>query len=166
MNRRHIREHVFCMLFEKDFYERTELPGQLLLYLDEVEAVQEDKDYLLERTLQVVDLTEEIDKEIDALSDGWRISRIGKTDLAILRLAIYEIRHDEMIPVSVSINEAVELAKKYGGDRSYGFINGILAKLVKEHPELLKKDDALKKKAVSEEADSDAGEAASGEGLE
>lgn len=149
MNRRNIREHVFRMVFEKDFYERAELPGQLLLYLDDVEALQEEKDYLMERALQVVDLADEIDQEIDETSESWRISRIGKVDLAILRLAVYEIRHDEAIPVSVAINEAVELAKKYGGDRSYGFINGILAKMVREHPELSDKD---KKAALDTES--------------
>ena len=147
MNRRNIREHVFRMVFEKDFYERAELPKQLLLYLEDVEAVQEEKDYLMERALQVVDLSEQIDAEIDEISESWRISRIGKADLAILRLAVYEIRHDDKIPVSVAINEAVELAKKYGGERSYGFINGILAKMVKDHPELAHKDLKLSKEA-------------------
>jgi N utilization substance protein B len=132
MNRRNIREHVFCMVFQKDFYDRAELPNQLLLYLEEVDATQEEKDYLIERALKVVDLSDEIDQEIDQASERWRVGRIGKTDLAILRLAVYEMNHDEDVPASVAINEAVELAKKYGGDQSYGFVNGILAKLVRE----------------------------------
>lgn len=143
MNRRNIREHVFRMVFEKDFYERAELPQQLLLYLEDVEAMPEEKDYLMERALQVVDLSDQIDREIDEISESWRIGRIGKADLAILRLAVYELKHDDSIPVSVAINEAVELAKKYGGERSYGFINGILARMVKEHPELADKDPRL-----------------------
>lgn len=133
MNRRNIREHVFRMVFQKEFYEESQLPEQLSLYLDDIEAEQEEKDYLMERTLQVVDLLDNIDQEIDLASDSWRVGRIGKADLAILRLAVFEIKYDDNIPVSVAINEAVELAKKYGGERSYGFINGVLAKLVREY---------------------------------
>ncbi len=132
MNRRIIREHVFRMVFQKDFYDREELPGQLSLYLEEVAAPQEEKDFLLERALLVADRAEEIDRELDAVSERWRVSRMGKVDLAILRLAVFEMKYDENIPASVAINEAVELAKKYGGDHSYGFINGVLAKLVQE----------------------------------
>lgn len=133
MNRRNIREHVFRMVFQKDFYEEAQLPEQLSLYLDDIEAEKAEKDYLMERTLKVIDLLDNIDREIDLASDSWRIKRIGKADLAILRLAVFEIKYDNNIPVSVAINEAVELAKKYGGERSYGFINGILAKLVREY---------------------------------
>lgn len=138
MNRRTIREHVFRMVFEKDFYNRKELPEQYLLYMEELEATQQEKELLLERALKVVEMSEKIDKEIDIASESWRVSRIGKADLAILRLAVYEMKYDETIPVNVAINEAVELAKKYGGERSYGFINGVLAKLAKDlpcHPE-------------------------------
>ena len=75
--------------------------------------------------------------EIDAslsgyLASGWKMDRISKVDLSILRLAIYEIRYDDMIPVKVAINEAVELAKRYGGDESYKFVNGVLHKAVTE----------------------------------
>lgn len=133
------------MVFEKDFYNREELPKQLLLYLEDVEATPKEKDYLMERTLHIVDLADQIDREIDEISKGWRIGRIGKADLAILRLAVYEMKYDDTIPMSVAINEAVELAKKYGGERSSSFINGILAKMVKEYPELTKKDQKFKK---------------------
>ncbi len=67
---------------------------------------------------------------IEKNSVGWSISRFGKTDLAIMRLAIYEIKFDDDIPAKVAINEAVELAKRYGGAQSASFINGVLAKVV------------------------------------
>ena len=102
------------------------------LYLEELQADQKEKEILMERALHVVNLSEDIDKEIDAASESWRVARIGKVDLAILRLAVYEIKYDDRIPIGVAINEAVELAKKYGGERSYGFINGVLAKFAKE----------------------------------
>ena len=73
---------------------------------------------------------EDIDELIASASEGWDIGRIGKVELAILRLATYEAKFDEDIPVSVAINEAVEIAKKYGGEDSPAFINGILGKLV------------------------------------
>ena len=74
---------------------------------------------------------ETIDKEISEKATGWTIDRMGKVDLAIIRLAVYEILFDESIPVGVSINEAVELAKKYGRDESGSFVNGVLAKFAK-----------------------------------
>ena len=132
MNRRTMREHIFRMVFQRDFYNRADLPEQYHLYLEELEADQKEKDSLMERAIQIADLSEKIDKEIDAAAESWRFARIGKADLAILRLAVYEIKYDEAIPVGVAINEAVELAKKYGGERSYGFINGVLAKFAKE----------------------------------
>ena len=74
---------------------------------------------------------EAIDGIIEAVSEGWSISRIGKPELAILRLAIYEINYDDEIPDSVAINEAVELSKIYCPDNAKSFINGVLAKVVK-----------------------------------
>lgn len=72
----------------------------------------------------------EIDEAIDAVAEGWKTGRMGKVDLTLIRLAVYEMKYDEDVPVGVAINEAVELAKKYGTDESPAFINGVLAKLV------------------------------------
>ena len=71
----------------------------------------------------------EIDAMLEKVSRGWKLSRMGKVELTILRLAVYEMRFDEDIPEKVAINEAVELSKKFGGDDSPAFINGVLAKL-------------------------------------
>ena len=71
---------------------------------------------------------EELDAAINEASKGWKTTRMGKVDLTLIRLAVYEIRFEEEIPVKVSINEAIELAKKYGTDDSPAFVNGILAK--------------------------------------
>ena len=71
----------------------------------------------------------EIDESINAAARGWKTSRMGKVDLTLIRLAVYEIKYEEDIPVGVAINEAVELAKKYGSDDSPSFINGVLAKI-------------------------------------
>ena len=64
------------------------------------------------------------------MAKGWKTDRMGKSELAIIRLAVYEMLYDETVPVKVAINEAVDLARKYGGDESPAFVNGILAKLV------------------------------------
>ena len=63
------------------------------------------------------------------MAKGWKTSRMGKVDLTIIRLAVYELKYEEDIPTGVAINEAVELAKKYGTDTSSSFVNGVLAKL-------------------------------------
>lgn len=73
-----------------------------------------------------------IDQYIDKYSIGWKIQRMPRTDIATLRLATTEIIYIEEIPYSVSINEAIELAKKYGTDKSHKFINAILGNIVKE----------------------------------
>jgi N utilization substance protein B len=75
---------------------------------------------------------EAIDAAIAGASEGWELNRMNRVDLTILRLAYYEMEYDEDIPVKVAINEAVELAKQYGGEDSPSFVNGVLAKLVKE----------------------------------
>lgn len=72
----------------------------------------------------------ELDKKIDEVAEGWKTRRMGKVELSILRLAVYEMKYDEEVPEKVAINEAVELAKKFGGSDAPAFVNGILAKLV------------------------------------
>ena len=75
---------------------------------------------------------EEIDSMINEKAKGWSTGRMGKVDLAIIRLAVYEMKFDDTVPEGVAINEAVELAKMYGQDESAGFINGVLAKFVEK----------------------------------
>ena len=83
------------------------------------------------RQLLVSELSNDIDAKINEVSEGWPVERLGKAELAIMRLAVYEMLYDEDIPVNVAINEAVELAKKYGSDdNAASFVNGVLAKLV------------------------------------
>ena len=74
----------------------------------------------------------EIDEMVDSSSDNWAVSRMPIMDRSILRLAVYEMMHEEDVPVSVSINEAVELAKEFGGeDESHRFVNGVLGQIAK-----------------------------------
>ena len=71
------------------------------------------------------------DRKIEELSSNWKLERMNKVDLNIIRLAAYEIIYDENIPERVSVNEAVEIAKIYGGEQSFSFVNGILGSLVR-----------------------------------
>lgn len=130
MSRREIREHLFRMLFRKDFHELTEMSEQIDFYLDALEEPkEEDLDYLRERFQKILEKIPEIDVILAEASSGWQLNRMGKVDLTIMRLAIYEIKFDNDIPTKVAINEAVEIAKIFGGDSSGSFVNGVLAKL-------------------------------------
>jgi len=118
------------MLFRKEFHNSRDLPEQIRLYLSDIEGItQEEYDYLLNRFNAITEKIGEIDDILSKTASGWSIKRMGKVELTILRLAVYEMRYDDEIPVKVAINEAVELAKTFGGDESPGFINGVLAKL-------------------------------------
>lgn len=140
MSRREVREHIFKMLFGIEFFEEKELDEQLDLYFEQVldDEIQnhpsfvseESKTYLKDRARAIIEKVTEIDESINQVAKGWKTGRMAKADLSILRLAVYEMKYDDQIPVSVAINEAVELAKKFGSDESPAFINGILAKLV------------------------------------
>ena len=129
MTRRQLRENVFKMLFRVEFHDDKELPEQLILFEDKLEPISEDeKIYMTNKYKDIYAHIEELDAAINEVSKGWKTIRMGKVDLTLIRLAVYEIRFEEEIPVKVSINEAVELAKKYGTDDSPAFVNGILAK--------------------------------------
>ena len=135
MTKKRTRENVYIMLFQTNFYQEEDRMEQADLYLEGLEdsdATNKSKSVIRERYLAVLEHLEEIDKKIEEKAKGWALSRIAKSDLTIMRLAVFEILFDENVPNSVAINEAVELAKIYGGDKSYAFINGVLASVVKE----------------------------------
>ena len=129
MTRREIREQVFSILFRIEFYPKEELPEQLQYISEDLDAADPDVVYIQNKILAVADRVEEIDGMINEVARGWKTTRMGKVDLTLLRLAVYEIKFEDDIPTGVAINEAVELAKKYGTDDSSSFVNGILAKI-------------------------------------
>ncbi|MEY8338818.1 transcription antitermination factor NusB [Lachnospiraceae bacterium 62-35] len=147
MTRRELREHCFKMLFRADFYKNEEMAGQLEEYFESlqedevdengkikilhvVDLKEKDREELRSRTEAMLSRIAEIDGKLEAAAKGWSLKRMGRVELAILRLAVYEMKYDESIPEKVAINEAVELAKKFAGKDSPSFINGVLAKLV------------------------------------
>lgn len=113
-------QYVFQMEAQKDFQ-----PSGLESFLCEKNA-KEQKQYITCTINAVCDNIQNIDAAIEDKSQGWSIQRMAKADLAILRTAAAEILYNSSIPKSVSINEAVELAKAYGDEKSSGFINAVL----------------------------------------
>ena len=128
MSRKLAREMAVCFLFQVEF-QKENIKEQVEDFIDSYGEASYDKDYFLEIINGVLNSLKEIDEIINSKAKDWTIDRIAKMDLPILRVAIYEMKHREDIPVSVSINEAVELAKKYGSDDSARFINGLLGKI-------------------------------------
>lgn len=132
MTRSEMREHVFKLIFRVPFHDKNELREQIDYYFDGLTDVNEkDYEYIKNKALLVCELSDDIDEKINLVSEGWPVDCIGKAELAIMRLAVYEMLYDDDIPVNVAINEAVELAKSYGSDdNAASFVNGVLAKLV------------------------------------
>ena len=135
MTKKRTRENLYLMLFQAEFHQEQDLMEQADLFLESLEgkdATQEAKEALKERYQSVLGHLAQIDEKIGQKAEGWSFSRLPKADLSVMRLAVYEILYDEDVPDGVAINEAVELAKRYGGDKSYRFVNGVLASVVKE----------------------------------
>lgn len=132
MSRRKVREHIFKLLFQTEFYSREEMESQAVLFFEEEDNTveEEQREEILGKLNKILFCMDELDEKLGRAVTGWSLKRIGKVELTILRLALYEILYDEDVPSSVAINEAVELAKKYGQEESAGFVNGVLAKLV------------------------------------
>lgn len=130
MSRRELREQIFKLLFRIEFNTLEEMPEQEKLFFESEDNATEEEDitYITNKYQRITEHLTEIDERINEEAECWTTDRMCKVDLTIIRLAIYEILYDEDIPTGVAINEAVELAKKYGQDGSKAFINGILAR--------------------------------------
>ncbi|MBQ3547811.1 MAG: transcription antitermination factor NusB [Clostridia bacterium] len=128
MTRRQAREEAFILIFEKVF--NSDSVEEILELATEVRELSPD-DYIKTVFTGVYEKLDELDETISQNSIGWNIKRISKTALCVLRLAIYEIKFMESIPVAVSINEAVELCKKYATTDDASFVNGILSTVAK-----------------------------------
>ncbi len=151
MTRRQLRECIFKALFRTEFNSKQEWEEQLEFFIQELtspleeaaledalpdegrfENIDQDAAYIEHKVKDIYARMEEIDKVISENTEGWSLNRIGKAELAILRLAVYEMQYDSDIPQKVAINEAVELTKIYCAEEAKGFVNAVLAKLAKE----------------------------------
>ena len=128
MSRKTAREHAFRLLFSTQFQNES-VDTMLERYLEAnlgVEPEEKDLNFIRTEVAGTLQHQQEINKEIEGALQDWKLSRLSHVDLAILQITVYEMRYEEEIPVSVSINEAVELAKKYSSDAAPAFINGVL----------------------------------------
>ncbi len=136
MRRREQREHVFKLMFMTEFNSEEEMTEQLSLYFEGLgELSEQDQEYMKKKYAHVKEHLEEIDALLNGASRGWKTKRMSRVDLAALRLAVYEMEYDADVPTGVAINEAVELAKRFGGDASGSFVNGVLGKIASEKEE-------------------------------
>lgn len=133
MNRSAIREQAFKLIYSLEIQKKENIEEQMELYIENNNLTDKNaQEYIKDAINGIQSNKEEIENQIKKnLKTDWKIERISKIDLAILKLAIYEIKYND-IPYKVAINEAVELAKKYGEDKSKNFVNGILASVVKD----------------------------------
>ena len=134
MNRREARKNAFYLIFQIGFHQTEELEQMKELFFEqkEQEIPKEQREFILKEVEGTKAHLLEIDEIITKKTKKWKKERISKVDIAILRLAIYEIYFSEEVPNSVAINEAVELAKEFGTEQSSAFINGILGSIVSE----------------------------------
>lgn len=137
MGRRELREQIFLLLFRVEFNNPEEMPAQLKMFFEtgsydeEMHSFSEkDREYITEKYNHIMESLPDIDRQLSEKAENWDITRMGKVELTVLRLAVYEIEKDDSVPASVAINEAVELAKKFGQDGSGAFVNAVLAKFV------------------------------------
>ena len=146
LSRKQMREILFLLLFGKEFHASDEMKDQGDLFFERLPELpesfltsmklthpgnlfQEDREYIENKLSRILADLDEIDRTISEISEGWRLNRLGKVELTILRLAVFEIQKDPDIPTGVAINEAVVLSKRYSGEESSRFVNGVLAKL-------------------------------------
>lgn len=132
MGRHEQREQLFKLLFRVEFNSLDDMPEQVRLFFedDEIEYTEAVMEAIEAKYAKIQEKLSEIDGLLNEKAEGWNVSRMGKVELAVLRIAVFEILYDEDIPNTVAINEAIEIAKKYGQEASGGFVNAILAKFV------------------------------------
>ena len=133
MKRSEIRELAFKLIYSLEIQKDSDLEEQIELYIENNKIEKKEAvDYIKDCIIGINKYQDEITKIIEnSLTSDWKIERVSKVNLSLLKLAIYEIKYKE-IPYKVEINEVVELAKTYGEDTSSRFINGALAKVVKD----------------------------------
>ena len=133
MSRRNARKHIFNLVFQTEFNADTDVKEAIETYTEEYEDFQKgERDFVSREYRGILANVESIDSYIDKYAVCWSVERLAKTDLAILRIGVYEIMFDNEIPDAVAVNEAVELAKEFSGDKAPAFINAVLSKIVKK----------------------------------
>ncbi|MBE5863862.1 MAG: transcription antitermination factor NusB [Lachnospiraceae bacterium] len=134
MGRHEQREQLFMLLFRVEFNSKEDMPEQVKLFFEDEERseVGEYAEPIVAKYEKIMEKLPELDQLLNEKTEKWNTKRIGKVELTVLRLALYELLFDDEIPEGVAIDEAVTIAKKYGQDSSGAFVNGVLAKFVKK----------------------------------
>lgn len=134
MRRHEQREQLFKLLFRVEFNSMEDMPEQVKLFFqdDEIEYTETVMESIQDKYARIQEKLPQIDNLLNEKAEGWNTERMGKVELAVLRIAVYEILFEEDIPDMVAVNEAIEIAKKYGQEASGGFVNAILAKFIKK----------------------------------
>ena len=132
MRRHEQREQLFKLLFRVEFNSLDDMPEQVKLFFqdDEIEYTEAVMESIKEKYSKIQEKLPQIDGMLNEKAEGWNTERMGKVELAVLRIAVFEILFEEDVTNTVAINEAIEIAKKYGQEASGGFVNAVLAKFV------------------------------------
>ncbi|MCR2042603.1 transcription antitermination factor NusB [Anaerosalibacter massiliensis] len=134
MGRKIAREETMKLLFQMEM--NNDCSDNLVeLYINENNLDHDEQEYMRHAVRTIMTNLNNIDKSIEKYIKGWKIHRLAKVDLSVLRIAVYEIVYRKDIPIEVSINEAIEICKKYSTDESSKFINGVLGSFVREKDE-------------------------------
>lgn len=132
MLRSQVREEIFKILFRYPFVEDGEMDEQIDFSMEDLAGKSEENlAYIRNKTAMILEKREEIDAIIESNCEGWNLNRIGKAEIAIMRIAVYEIIFETEMSSKVAINEAVELTKAYCDEEAKGFVNAVLGKIVK-----------------------------------
>lgn len=132
MLRSQVREEIFKIVFRLPFTDKMEMAEQIDFSLEELEGKsEENRIYIRNKVNAVLEQLDVIDGKIEECCDGWNLKRIGKAEIAIMRIAVYEMLFEEDVPKRVAINEAVELSKIYCDEDAKGFVNAVLGKVDK-----------------------------------
>lgn len=130
MGRKQAREGTMKILYQMEMNEDFS-DEALDIFFSNFTFDELEKNYILDAMAKIKENLDSIDKYIESYSEGWNLNRLAKIDLAVLRIAVYEILYRKDIPVEVSINEAIEIVKKYSTEESFKFINGVLGGFVR-----------------------------------
>ena len=155
MGRHEQREQVFKLLYRVEFHAPEDMPEQIALFRENNEEVPswQDADAIAARFEKIREKIPELDRLLNENTEGWDTTRMGKVELTILRLALYEMDYDDTVPAKVAVNEAVELAKKFGGSDSPAFVNGVLAKFIRKEETTTETEPANEKTAQAQETE-------------
>ncbi len=134
MGRHEQREQLFMLLFRVEFNAPEDMPEQVKLFFEDEErsGMENFADAITQKYQKVMEKLPELDALLNEKTEKWNTKRIGKVELTVLRLALFEMMFDDTIPEGVAIDEAVTIAKKFGQESSGAFVNGVLAKFVKK----------------------------------